>query len=128
MICLPIMLAEFVVGRRSHANTYGAFSVLAPGSKWPVIGIITVATASIILAFYSVVGGWTADYLVMALTFNLPDSNATSHFFREVTASPLRTERNDMKSVTPASIPGLTFFSCMKLSRAAADCAASLLA
>ena len=63
MICLPIMLAEFVVGRRSHANTYGAFSVLAPGSKWPVIGIITVATASIILAFYSVVGGWTADYL-----------------------------------------------------------------
>lgn len=90
MICLPIMLAEFVVGRRSHANTYGAFSVLAPGSKWPVIGIITVATASIILAFYSVVGGWTADYLVMALTFNLPDCNATSHFFREVTASPLR--------------------------------------
>lgn len=90
IICLPIMLAEFVVGRRSHANTYGAFSVLAPGSRWSMIGIITVAAASIILAFYSVVGGWTADYLVSALIFNLPESNATSAFFREVTTSPVR--------------------------------------
>lgn len=90
IICLPIMLAEFVVGRRSHANTYGAFAVLAPGSKWPMIGIITVAAASIILAFYSVVGGWTADYLLQALAFKLPDSEGTMAFFQEVTASPFR--------------------------------------
>lgn len=90
IICLPIMLAEFVVGRRSHANTYGAFAVLAPGSKWPMIGIITVAAASIILAFYSVVGGWTADYLLQALAFRLPDSEGTMAFFQEVTASPFR--------------------------------------
>ena len=84
------LLAEFVVGRRSHANTYGAFAVLAPGSKWPMIGIITVAAASIILAFYSVVGGWTADYLLQALAFKLPDSEGTMAFFQEVTASPFR--------------------------------------
>lgn len=90
IICLPIMLAEFVVGRRSHANTYGAFAMLAPGSKWPMIGIITVAAASIILAFYSVVGGWTADYLLQALAFRLPDSEGTMAFFQEVTASPFR--------------------------------------
>jgi len=32
-LCLPGMISEFVIGRRSQQDVYGAFKVLAPGSK-----------------------------------------------------------------------------------------------
>ena len=31
---LPVMLSEFYIGRRSHSNVKGAFTKLAPGTKW----------------------------------------------------------------------------------------------
>ena len=34
LLALPIMYAEFVVGRRSQSNVFGAFKKLAPGSSW----------------------------------------------------------------------------------------------
>ena len=33
-IGLPVMLAEFSLGRRSQQNALGTFRVLAPGTKW----------------------------------------------------------------------------------------------
>lgn len=35
---LPIMIAEFTIGRRSRANTAGAFTLLAPKTQWKWIG------------------------------------------------------------------------------------------
>lgn len=68
-ICIPIMYSEFIIGRRSGANAFGAMRILAPGSKWTIIGVLSVLASFTILAFYSVVGGWTLDYLARALTF-----------------------------------------------------------
>ena len=34
LLGLPIMVAEFLIGRRSRANTAGAFEKLAPGTQW----------------------------------------------------------------------------------------------
>ena len=31
---IPIMIAEFLIGRRSRANTAGAYQKLAPGTQW----------------------------------------------------------------------------------------------
>ncbi len=69
LLALPIMYSEFVIGRRSQANVFGAYKVLAPGTKWCNTGFIYVLCSVVILSFYSVVGGWTIDYLFKALAF-----------------------------------------------------------
>jgi NSS family neurotransmitter:Na+ symporter len=70
ILCLPIMYSEFIIGRRSQRNVFGAFKVLAPGSKWGIVGIFAVLSSLCILSFYSVVGGWSIEYLVKAITFD----------------------------------------------------------
>lgn len=72
-LALPIMYAEFIIGRRSGANVFGAYKVLAPGTKWCNVGYICVICCIAIISFYSVVGGWTIDYLWKALTFQFTD-------------------------------------------------------
>ncbi len=34
LLGIPIMIAEFSIGRRSRANTAGAYRILAPGTQW----------------------------------------------------------------------------------------------
>ena len=67
VLALPIMYAEFVLGRRAQSNVYGAFKKLAPGSKWGIIGILAIICCILIVSFYSVVGGWTIDYMVRSV-------------------------------------------------------------
>ncbi len=68
VIGLPVMLSEFIIGRRSQANAVGAFKKLAPGTPWFLTGIMGVFTVSFILAYYAVVAGWTLEYIVRSLT------------------------------------------------------------
>lgn len=59
---LPLMVSEFVIGRRSGKNPVGAFKKLAPDQKgWAGIGYMGVVCAFLILAFYCTVAGWTID-------------------------------------------------------------------
>lgn len=68
-LSVPIFLAESIIGRRTHSNTFGAIDKLAPGSCWKWLGLITVFTPLIILSYYSVVGGWSIEYLIKSLEF-----------------------------------------------------------
>ncbi len=63
---LPIMIAEFTVGRSSRASTGKSFSVLAPGTKWKWVGYMGVLAGFLILGYYSVVAGWTLEYILEA--------------------------------------------------------------
>ena len=65
---IPIMIAEFVIGRRSHANTAGAYRALSPGTPWNWVGRLGVLTGFLILSYYTVVGGWTLEFIVEAAT------------------------------------------------------------
>ena len=67
LLGLPIMIAEFTVGRRSKASTGKAYSILAPGTQWKWIGYLGVLAGALILGYYSVVAGWTLEYIVEAL-------------------------------------------------------------
>ena len=59
---LPLMVSEFIIGRRSGKNPVGAFKALAPDQKgWSGIGYMGVICAFLILAFYCTVAGWTID-------------------------------------------------------------------
>lgn len=66
LVCIPVMIAEIMIGRRGRRNPVGAFRVLRPGSKWPLVGYLGVLTGSLILAYYSVVAGWTVEYIYKA--------------------------------------------------------------
>lgn len=64
VLCLgiPMMVSEFIIGRRSQKNPVGAFRTLAPKAKgWPAIGYLGVVCAFLILAFYTTVAGWTLE-------------------------------------------------------------------
>ena len=67
IISLPIFFAESVVGRRTGANCRGAFIELGKGTAWPYLGFLMVFTPLWIVSYYSVVGGWSLEYLVQAL-------------------------------------------------------------
>jgi len=69
-IALPIFYAEFVMGRRSASNCLGAFKKLAPDSKWMYVGLFGIVTPLIIVPYYSVVGGWSVEYLFRACCFD----------------------------------------------------------
>ena len=51
---IPAMVAEFVVGRHSRANTGQAYDVLAPGTPWKLVGLMGVLAAFLILGYYGV--------------------------------------------------------------------------
>ena len=65
---IPIMVAEFSIGRHSRANTAGAYQKLAPGTHWRWVGRMGVLAGFLILGYYSVVAGWTLEYIVQAGT------------------------------------------------------------
>lgn len=64
LIGTPLMISEFVIGRRSRSNPIGAFrSLSGKRNAWPVVGYLGVICAFLILAFYTTVAGWTLGYL-----------------------------------------------------------------
>ncbi len=91
LIGIPVLLAELAVGRHTHRNPVGAFRAICPGSLWPVVGGLGVLTGFGILAFYSVVAGWTLGYVVKAATGTFSASLTTeqsSAIFQSLVASP----------------------------------------
>lgn len=68
LLGIPVMLSELLIGRRGQLNAFGSFRKLAPGKKWWMVGVMGIAAAFMILAFYSTIAGWTLEYLMNAFT------------------------------------------------------------
>ena len=69
LVGLPIMMAEIFIGRTAQRAPVGAFRHLSrPGSPWILAGGLGVATAFVILSFYSVVAGWAMHYVYLSIT------------------------------------------------------------
>lgn len=68
---LPLLLAEFSIGRHSQQNAVDSFKVIAPGTKWYFVGILGMITVFIMLSFYSVIGGWIITYFFKVITGQL---------------------------------------------------------
>ena len=78
ILCLPILISEVIVGRRSRSNAYGAFKKLAPGTKWKWLGAVSVFTPIIVVSYYSVIGGWSLEYFFKACTFSFTGGTTQS--------------------------------------------------
>lgn len=71
LVGIPVMLAEFSVGRGSRRDAIGAYRKLTPGRPWWLIGAVSVAAPYLIMMYYMVVTGWTLQYLWMSLSGDL---------------------------------------------------------
>jgi len=74
-ICLPVLMTEITLGRKCRSNVTRVYDKLgAPHWRWA--GFITLLTPIVIMAFYTVVGGWSVKYLIQACTFSFTDPAA----------------------------------------------------
>ena len=86
VLAMPIMICEFVIGRRGGTNALQSFSRLAPGSKWYVTGVVGILAAFMIVSFYCVIGGWTLNYLIKSVSpvFSAQDTDFSALFSASV--------------------------------------------
>lgn len=89
LICLPIFISEFVIGRRSQKNAYAAFRDLSDGSAWRWVGLFTIIVPLVVLSYYSVIGGWSVEYLLKSVTFAFESASqsAMSTMFSDFVSS-----------------------------------------
>lgn len=67
LIGIPVMMSEFIIGRKAQKNVFGAFRELSKSGFWKIIGVMGVLAAFFILSFYGTVAGWTIEYLYLAI-------------------------------------------------------------
>ncbi len=90
LIGLPLLLAEFVIGRTTQKNAIQSFKELAPRTNWHLVGRLGFFTNAVLLSFYSVVGGWILIYLVSGSIGNLNGLTESEYgaYFGETIANP----------------------------------------
>lgn len=95
LVVVPLMLAEFALGRLGRADAAGSLAAVARASgvspRWAWAGGLGVLTGFLILSFYSVIGGWTIGYAVETAIDGLPgvEPQAVRERFEAFLASPL---------------------------------------
>ncbi len=68
LVGIPIMIAEVMIGRASQKSPVSAFKVLAgENSNWKLLGWLGIAAGFVILSYYSVVAGWSLNYVLLAI-------------------------------------------------------------
>jgi NSS family neurotransmitter:Na+ symporter len=99
LIVVPLMFAEFAIGRRGGGDPAASIRAVAQasgtgrhGTGWPVVGIVGVLTGFLILSFYSVIGGWTLGYAIDTATQGLAGANpqAVKTRYDEFLAAPVQ--------------------------------------
>lgn len=84
LICLPIMLCEIALGRKTQRNAYGAYSKIG-GKKWGIIGLLGILCGFMILSFYNVVAGWAFGYFLQISSGGLQNIQDFTGFFEQYT-------------------------------------------
>lgn len=89
----PLLLGEFVIGRKTQGDAVTAYQKIAPNSLWGIIGKLGIVTCFILLSFYSVVGGWIIIYIVEAISGGLNGLSPDQYgqIFSETIAKPMPT-------------------------------------
>ena len=85
LVCLPLLIAELTIGRRTGESPVMALFLLG-GRRWRWVGYVLVLNSMMILAFYSVVSGWTLLSLGQNVIGGLPADPAG--FFGRISQGP----------------------------------------
>ncbi|MDE5886753.1 MAG: sodium-dependent transporter [Muribaculaceae bacterium] len=76
LIGVPVLCAEYSMGRATRSNIFGAYRKLAPGKRFYYSGYLGILASLLILSFYSVVAGWTIEYCIASVSGQLDFSNS----------------------------------------------------
>ncbi|HVM45348.1 MAG TPA: sodium-dependent transporter [Candidatus Thermoplasmatota archaeon] len=70
LVGIPMLIAEFSIGRAAQKNPAGAFDVLEqrPRSRWRLAGAFFFILSAFFLSWYSVIAGWVLRYIFGAAT------------------------------------------------------------
>lgn len=94
LIGFPILIAEWMIGRRGQRNPMDSYATVAASEgksrNWAVVGAVGILGAFLILSFYSVIGGWALNYMtkLAAGDFTGLGSGAVEEVFNGMLASP----------------------------------------
>lgn len=95
-IATPLLVAEFVIGRRSRRNPAEAAGEVAASfgrsRGWNAIGVLGTVAIIVIMSYYTVIAGWVLAYAWKCASGELtalPRAEIGRHF-HEFLASPLR--------------------------------------
>ena len=84
VVCLPVLVAEMVLGRSTGSSPLIA-PIKAAGRKWAPLGWIFLIAPIGIGSYYAVLMGWTLDTFFHSLFFGLPgDISEAEQFFRSI--------------------------------------------
>ncbi|MFW6193411.1 MAG: sodium-dependent transporter [Gemmatimonadota bacterium] len=83
LIGIPLMLAEFSVGRSAQKSPIDALTHLG-GPRWAPLGLLFVTVGFLLLSYYSVIAGWVVRYTGAAL-FTGFAADTGAHFDRIAT-------------------------------------------
>lgn len=71
-VCLPVMMAELSLGRRTQKDPIGAYKQeTESGSLWRIVGMLSFITPFMIAVFYTVITVWIFGYFVEITQGNL---------------------------------------------------------
>ena len=93
---VPVMMAELAMGRRGGGSPIASMRKLAREAGaprfWAVIGWISILVPLIGMSYYSIVGGWSIDYVFKAAVNSFADISGedSENAFNLVLASPWR--------------------------------------
>lgn len=102
VLCLgvPVMLAEFSLGRGGRSDAIGVFRKLSPDKAWWLVGSVGVLASYLIICFYMVVAGWTLEYLYESITGGLYDIAGSDDVMRKAFTDKMNTYvGNDFRPV-----------------------------
>ena len=94
LIGFPILVAEWLIGRRGQKNPINSFADVASKDgktkAWGIVGASGILGAFLILSFYSVIGGWALNYVAKTGTgsFAGQNSEAVAAIFDNMLAAP----------------------------------------
>lgn len=73
---IPLVIAEFALGKRSRTGTIGTFRIFA-GKRFAWMGLWTAWISTAIGFYYAVVAGWCIKYFQLGLTSGLTNVDTT---------------------------------------------------
>ena len=94
LVGLPVLVSEWLIGRRGQKNPIHAMAELATKSgqpkAWALVGASGVLAAFLILSFYSIIGGWSLSYTLGSVTgrFSGQDIDGIGAIFGNLLGSP----------------------------------------
>ena len=88
---VPLIMTEFIIGRKSRKSAYGAFNAISGNRRWQWLGWWCIVSAYLIMGFYYVVTGWCCNYLFEAITnafVGLDADGLSEHFVTTTSNTP----------------------------------------